>query len=330
LSQQTYADAGGATGIKQLLVGLVIALTSIGLLLGGFLLSRLDVSPAPPSPTQTVAEVQPSPTLLPTATPIPPTLTPVPPSATLTTEPVAPSPTLTPTPIPTLEPAVSPTRPSVLMPSCSPPAGWIAYIVKRGDTLYSLAWRAHSTVPALRKANCLSSSYIYVDQQLYLPSALYVSPTPRPYTCGPPYGWIVYMVQPGDTLYSLSRRTGTSIDSIRRANCMTGYTIYAGSPLYLPRLPAALTPSPTVTFTPSPSASPTPSLTPTATGTPAGTSTFTPTVEPTTPVSPTLTFTPTPTPTNTAPPPTQTPSPTSTPTATHTPTPTVVSPVSTP
>ena len=181
---------------------------------------------------------------------------------------------------------------------------------------------------------------IYPGQQIYLPPAFYVSPTPEPYPCGPPLGWVVYTVQPGDTLYSLSVRFGVGIDAIRQANCLSGYTIYAGQALYLPPLPPTpirtLTETPIPTLTPTefstPTSSPTPTEYPTLTATPTltGTATHTPTYTPTstqTPgPAPTSTFTPTPTPTEL---PTSTYTPTSTaepPTSTYTPTPTSTPP----
>jgi hypothetical protein len=75
---------------------------------------------------------------------------------------------------------------------------------------------------------------------------LYASPIPRLYPCGPPLGWVVYVVQSGDHLYSLSRRFGVGIEAIRQANCLSDYTIYAGQALYLPPLMS----SPTSSLTP--------------------------------------------------------------------------------
>lgn len=43
-----------------------------------------------------------------------------------------------------------------------------------------------------------------------------------------------YVVQPGDTLYQLSRRFGVSIQAIREANQLVGDIIYVGQRLYIP------------------------------------------------------------------------------------------------
>lgn len=269
---------------------------------GGLLLAYQDV----PGERTPAIVVRPTPTQtpLPTATPIPlPTFTPTPPFATPSPTVRPPTATWTPqaTPAPTWTPTLTPT------PYCWPPASWWLYIVQPGDTLPLLAARHGTSPEAIMQANCLSSPIIYPGQQLYLPP-VYITPTPTlsPTPCKPPVDWRIYVVQKGDTLYSLARRYDTTVYAIVQANCLTNYAIYVGQNLYLPPLPA--TPTATVTHTP------------TATGTP--TSTWTPTATPTASATPTITDTPTATETPTTAPPTATatPSPSATPTATATPT----------
>ncbi|MDY7076117.1 MAG: LysM peptidoglycan-binding domain-containing protein [Chloroflexota bacterium] len=318
-------STGRFAGIGQLLEGFVITLISVGMLLGGFLLSQLDVamSSVRPPPTS-IAELLPSPTLfIPTVTFTP-----------------SPIPSLTPSSTTEITESPTPTPISPLMPSCQPPSDWVVYAVQRGDTLYRLALRNGVTALVLMEVNCLSTSFIYFGQEIYLPSPLYVSPTPPPY-CGPPFGWVAwYVVQPGDNLSSLAYRFGVSIEAIRRANCMSGYVIYRGQKLFLPsptptpirtavptRTPTPpYSPIPTETYIPTLVPTPTPTRFPTVTPSPPPTGVFTPTVTST----PTSTiYTPTYTPT-----PAETPSPTSTLTPTGQPTPTPTSsgptPTSTP
>jgi len=162
-------------------------------------------------------------------------------------------------------------------------------------------------------------------------------------TCAPvPPDWVVYTVQSGDTLWGLATRTGTTMVMIESVNCLSSRTIEVGQQLYLPMLPATVTPtvkpstptpkpatpSPQATDTATKSASPTPTLEP---ATPTESASPTPTLEPATPTesaSPTPTPEPA-TPTNTVMPPTATPEPaTATATAAATPT-RVVSPTAT-
>jgi LysM repeat protein len=73
--------------------------------------------------------------------------------------------------------------------------------------------------------------------------------TPIP-TCGPPPGWVLYTVRPGDALYALARKTGTTVDALVGANCrQPNAALLAGQELYVPRLPPTptlLPPTPTL------------------------------------------------------------------------------------
>ncbi len=286
------------------LAGVFIAgLLTLVMVLGSVGLSQLDLTLVRQRPTWVAAG--PTTTLYPTLAPLTPT---------------APS-----------TPLLTPTPRSSLVEQCSFPAEWAPYRVKAGETLLILAWRARTSTYILVQANCLGTSEVQPGDLIYLPPLAIASPTPYTYRCGPPPGWRIVTVRPGETLYALSLRYGVTIEAIRNANCIMGITIYAGQALYLPLVmvitptwtPAPL-PSPTVP-TPSPTVTPTATLTVTPTITPTPTTTMTLTVTPTITPTPTLTLTLTPTPTLTAtvePTLTSTPTPTSTPTSTPTPTPT--------
>ncbi len=57
--------------------------------------------------------------------------------------------------------------------------------------------------------------------------------------CGQiPTGWQRYTVQPGNTLYSLARQTGTSIAMIEQVNCLVG-PLPAYAQIWLPTIPVA-------------------------------------------------------------------------------------------
>lgn len=266
------------SGVLQILGGLGIALLASALVLGTLLLPAADQAAGPHQATR-AAQTRPT---LPGATPYPTYAPPPPPSATAL--PTATSPL----------PATS-TAPSTIYPTCQVPAGWLPYTVGPADTLYSLAWRAGTTPYTILQGNCLSGDALSVGQRIYLPPAFFATPTRVP--CGPPPGWVIYYVQPGDTLWNISIRVGVSVETIRQANCLRDYIVRVGQPLYLPFRPA--------------------SLTPTATRSPLPTPTWTPTLTSTPVVTPTITATPTPTPTET---PTATPTSTGTPTPTETPT----------
>lgn len=78
------------------------------------------------------------------------------------------------------------------------------------------------------------------------------SPATATVACGAggPPGWVEYRVQPGDTLFSLARRAGITLDALMEANCLTNANlIVVGQTLYLPGEEAAPPgPSPTPTL----------------------------------------------------------------------------------
>jgi hypothetical protein len=104
--------------------------------------------------------------------------------------------------------------------------------------------------------------------------------------------WPIYFVQQGDTLSTLARATGSTIDELMLANCLHDPGIHPGQPLHVPRVPVkALPPTPSPSPTATSTASPTATLTATPTDTPTATPTNTASVAPP--------DTPTPTPTDT-------------------------------
>lgn len=115
-------------------------------------------------------------TLSPSATPtVTASATVASPTATATPTPIKPA-TVTDTastPEPTVVAAAQ--SPSLLAtPACTPPAGWQAYTVQQGDTLFAFqlgAGRAGTptSVDEIIAANCLGSRFLQVDQVLYLP-----------------------------------------------------------------------------------------------------------------------------------------------------------------
>ena len=214
--------------LRQLGVGVLIALASVILVLGGIFLSLAETLPAPATPTQ-----------------IPPTL------------PLNfPTPTATNTPLLQIETATIVTEtasPSattvVLVPptSCTVPSGWQRVVPSAGDTIYSLAQRYKTSAESLSAANCLASFDLAAGIALYVPPV----PTVTIIPCGPPAGWVRgHIVRPGDTLYRIALSYGITVQQLQRANCMgSSTTIYSGQRLWVPNI-VTRTPVPGVTFVP--------------------------------------------------------------------------------
>jgi LysM repeat protein len=137
-----------------------------------------------------------------------------------------PTSTFTPTPTSTVTtptPTSTTPTPTYVPPTATPtlePGQTVIYVVRTGDTLYSIARQFNVTVQALTQINNISnSSYIQVGQQLIIPrGAPMPSTTPAPTVTPVPANPIVYIVQGGDTLYSIARRYGTTVQAIAMTN----------------------------------------------------------------------------------------------------------------
>ena len=99
------------------------------------------------------------------------------------------------------------------------------HVVGWGDTLFSIANHYGSSVNGLMQANNLrDANFIWVGQRLIIPGGSV--PLPQP-SAG-------YVVQSGDTLFSIATRNGISVDALMRANKLTNYWIYVDQTLRIP------------------------------------------------------------------------------------------------
>ncbi len=266
--------------IRQLGGGVIIAIVSVILVLGGILLSLAESLPAPATPT-----------------PIPPTLPLSFPTPTFTQTPALQTVTsATSTETATASPSPTASQLAVAPTTCTPPAGWIRIFSASGDTVYSLAQRYKTTAESLSAANCLVSFDLPFGSVLYVPPV----PTVTVIPCGHPAGWVkTHVVQAGDNLYRIALSYGITYPQLQRANCMgSSVTIYPGQRLWVPNIPT-LTPVPGVTIIPDfPTETSTPTLTPTdiPTNTPTSTATATELPTATSTLIPTATSTITPLP----------------------------------
>lgn len=101
---------------------------------------------------------------------------------------------------------------------------YFEYVVQPGDTLWMLAQRYGTTVDAIKNLNGLSSDILNIGQILKIPSA---GTDPVPY--------FEYTVRPGDTLWQLSQRYGTTVDAIKSLNGLTSDILNIGQVLRIPK-----------------------------------------------------------------------------------------------
>jgi membrane-bound lytic murein transglycosylase D len=111
----------------------------------------------------------------------------------------------------------------------------IVYKVRSGDVLGSIALRYHVRVSDIKKWNNLTSNTIRVGQRLNIwlkPSQSHTVATAR--TSAPIPDSKTYIVQPGDTLWDISRKfEGLTIEKLKSLNNLTSNKIHAGQKLVL-------------------------------------------------------------------------------------------------
>lgn len=97
------------------------------------------------------------------------------------------------------------------------------YVVRAGDTLYSIANRYNMSVDELRTLNNLTSDVLRIGQELLI--------SPRGIEEG---NYVVYQIVPGDTLYSIARRYNTKVDAIKAYNNLTNDNLSVGQVIQIP------------------------------------------------------------------------------------------------
>lgn len=100
------------------------------------------------------------------------------------------------------------------------------YVVKKGDSLYSIASRFNVTVDELKRANNLTSNLLNIGQTLVIPSASD--------EIIPPQGYITYTVKRGDTLYSIANQYGVSVNDIIELNNLSNNALSINQQLLIP------------------------------------------------------------------------------------------------
>lgn len=93
------------------------------------------------------------------------------------------------------------------------------YIVKSGDTLYSIAKKYNTSVNDFKTLNNLTSNNLSIGQALKIPTASETKPD---------VNINYYKVVSGDTLYSIARRFNISVEKLKDINNLKSNTISIG------------------------------------------------------------------------------------------------------
>ncbi len=102
----------------------------------------------------------------------------------------------------------------VIKPPSSDEAKTRIYVVKRGDTLFRIARRFGTSVAAIQRVNRLRGTVIYVGQRLKIPTRS----SQRAGDNNKQTQTIVHVVRRGETLKSIAKRYGVTVQQIRKLN----------------------------------------------------------------------------------------------------------------
>lgn len=93
------------------------------------------------------------------------------------------------------------------------------YVVQSGDSLYSIAKKYNTSVNEIMNLNNLNSTLLSIGQELIIPNNDSKND--------------IYVVQSGDSLYSIAKKYNTSVDSLKNKNNLNSNLISIGQKLYI-------------------------------------------------------------------------------------------------
>lgn len=99
------------------------------------------------------------------------------------------------------------------------------YIVKNGDSLWSIASKNDTTVDNIKRLNNLTNNNLYIGQILKLNNEENEDNLKDKN---------IYTVQKGDSLWLIANKNGVSVDDIKNANNLTSNTLQIGQILIIP------------------------------------------------------------------------------------------------
>lgn len=113
---------------------------------------------------------------------------------------------------------------------------FVMYTVKAGDSLYSIAQQYNTTVDKIKSDNKLPSNNLSIGQ------VLMIADKTTDATVEECFGedevleedYVIYVVKPGDNLYSIARKYDTTVSELKRLNNLTSNNLSVGQELKIP------------------------------------------------------------------------------------------------
>ena len=117
--------------------------------------------------------------------------------------------------------------------AANPHQGNVIHVVRQGETLFSIARRYGTSVEAICAANGIADpARIYAGQRLVIPTS---SVSAAPAAAG-----TTHVVQPGENLYRIALRYGTTVRALAELNSLTNPNhVVVGQHLLIPGSPTA-------------------------------------------------------------------------------------------
>ena len=103
------------------------------------------------------------------------------------------------------------------------------YIVKSGDSLYSISKKFNTTVDEIKKLNNLSSNLLSINQKLIIPNNKNDINNNNNITTEN-----IYTVKSGDSLYRIAINFNTSVNELKKINNLSSNNLSIGQKLIIP------------------------------------------------------------------------------------------------
>ncbi|MFH1085704.1 MAG: LysM peptidoglycan-binding domain-containing protein, partial [Chloroflexota bacterium] len=129
-------------------------------------------------------------------------------------------------------PTVTPSATAGPTPACFVVTQSITYTIKPGDTLFRLSRCFSATVQSIMQANGLMSDDLRLGQVLTIPGKGATPPGP-----------MMHIVQPGETLFAIAQRYGTTVWALMWVNHLPGPYVRAYQAIFVPTV---IQPGPTI------------------------------------------------------------------------------------
>lgn len=102
------------------------------------------------------------------------------------------------------------------------PLECIVYTVKKGDNLYSIAKKYNTIVDEIKRYNGLSNNLLNIGDRIVIPCNVVNDYKDKN------NNYVSYIVVKGDSLYSIAKKFGTSVDKIKELNDLKSNVLSIG------------------------------------------------------------------------------------------------------